>query len=109
MDLKLPLEEETEFEENLFEDKETLECIASHLRHVEKEVPIHSVIQIPEIEGEPEVVTPESLLKKELTEGILRDFTGSVLRSDVPIENLIPREEGLLGWGAHRAEAGRSI
>ena len=36
MDLKLPLEEETEFEENLFEDEETLECIASHLRHVEK-------------------------------------------------------------------------
>ena len=29
----------------------------------------------------------------------MRDFTGSVLRSDVPVENLIPGGEGLLGWG----------
>ena len=34
-----------------------------------------------------------------MTEGLLRDFTGSVLRSDVPVENLIPRGEGMLGWG----------
>ena len=57
----------------------------------------NSVIQIPEGEVEPEVDTPESLLKK-LTEGLLRDFTGLVLRSDVPVEILIPREEGMLGW-----------
>ena len=33
-----------------------------------------------------------------MTEGLLRYFTGSVLRSDVPVEKLIPRGEGLLGW-----------
>ena len=38
-------------------------------------------------------------MKKELIEGLMRNFTGSVLRSDVPVENLIPRGEGLLGWG----------
>ena len=36
MNLKLPLEEEMEVEENLFEDEETLEFIATHLRDTEK-------------------------------------------------------------------------
>ena len=64
MNLKLPLEEEMEVEENLFEDEETLEFIATHLKDTEKKIVINSVIQIPEGEVEPEVDTPESLLKK---------------------------------------------
>ncbi len=99
MDLKLPTGENLEAEESLFEDEETLDFIATHLKNIETEIMVHSVIQIPELESEPEVDTPESKLKKELIEGLMRDFTGSVLRSDVPVENLIPRGEGLLGWG----------
>ena len=100
MDLKLPTGGNLEVEEALFEDEETLDFIATHLKNMEKEVMVHSVIQIPDLESEPEVDTPESKLKKELIEGLMRDFTGSVLQPDVPVENLIPRGEGLLGWGS---------
>ena len=100
MNLKLPTGGNLEVEEALFEDEETLYLIATHLKNIEKEVMVHSVIQIPELESKPEVYIPESNLKKELIEGLMRDFTGSVLRSDVPVKNLIPRGEGLLGWGS---------
>ena len=64
MNLKLSLEEEMEVEENLFEDEETLEFIATHFRDTEKNIAVNSVIQILEGEVEPEVDTPEALLKK---------------------------------------------
>ncbi len=60
---------------------------------------VNSVIQVPELERNAKDDTSESRLKKELTEGLLRNFSGTVLRSDAPKENLIPRGEELLGWG----------
>ena len=64
MNLKLPLEEEMEVEENLFEDEETLEFIATHMHRHRKHIAVNSVIKVPEGDVEPDVDTLESLLKK---------------------------------------------
>ena len=101
MNLTLPAEDaEDEYlkEESLFEDEETLEYLANHLAVVAEldlEEPAstlarnRSVILTRDFGGD---MDPELLeYKKALVAALHRDFDGTVLRKDVPPENLIPR------------------
>ena len=58
MDLKLPTGGNLEVEEALVEDEETLGFIATHLKNMEKEVMVHSVIQIPILSPNQKLIPP---------------------------------------------------
>ena len=58
MDLKLPTGGNLEVEEALFEDEETLEFIATHLKNMEKEVMVHSVIKFQILSPNQKLIPP---------------------------------------------------
>ena len=92
MNLTLPAEDFEE-EDVLFEDEDALDYVAEQLTGVEEELErethARSVIQTRESDHEmdPDLVA----YTQSLIEGLHRDFDGTVMRNDVPPENLIPR------------------
>jgi len=97
MGLTLPVEGDPGEGEPLFDDEGALEVVASQLLRARTGTSTRSVITVPISGGEGEPGNPLDALRKTLTEGLIRDFEGSVLRNNVPPENLIPR--GPHGWG----------
>ena len=83
MNLVVP-SEVGELEDPLFEDEDVLEYLVPHLMDVTPNS-VWGVITVPE--GQ----TSDDRKVKELIEAIRRDFDGTVLRDNVPPENLIPR------------------
>ena len=78
--------------EPLADDEDALEFVAGKLQKDKpSKASASSVVQVPDAE------TPPNPLIKDLVASLHRDYDGSVLREDVPAENIIPR--GPFGFG----------
>ena len=96
MQLQVPTEM-GEKEDPLFEDEETLDFLATQVKETQPNA-VWGVITVPEGQQ------AEDQSVKELIEAIHRDFDGTVLRENVPPENIIPR--GPYGEGHIRIKQG---
>ena len=83
MQLTIP-NETGEEEDSLFEDEDVLDYLATHIKETRPNA-VWGVITVPEGQA------ADDQTIKELVEAIHRDFDGTVLREDVPPENIIPR------------------